>query len=497
MNNFGSVILLSALALAPAAHAQERAPLGEQQVVALAMDNQPAIKLALTQLESARWSVVGERARYAPSVVLDGSYTQAVNLRPGFTQDIIKTTEKRFDAAAELRKPLVWGTQLSLRQSGSWYEQTSNQSLGAAVAGKLGPAYLVATRLQLTQPLLRGRGREVGEAELRAAMAQRDQAQEARDRVASELLRDVLTAYWELWYAHRNVQIEEQALGVSRRQRDDAQARVASGTLPAADVLSFDTGVAQRQETLLAANTERIRREHELRRLLGLVESQQTLTVPSEEARIPEPLDAATAEREALGGSRRLRELKARVALARIQARTADDPLRSRLDLDAYGQVQGLGNDDAGEAFEQYAKFKAVGAFVGLTYEAPLDSRARKATAARARLAVESAEHELAQARDQELSEVRIALDRQAAERERLILVESTVSIAEKQLAAEQARYATGSSTSLAVLEAEDAVRGARLRVARSHADLLQISLQLEHATGRLLARYAADLPVP
>jgi outer membrane protein len=497
MNKLRSFIMLVVLGLAPSVQADPAVPVGEPQVVALAMKNQPAIALALTDLETARWTVIGERARYAPSVVLDGSYTSSVNLRPGFTQDTVKTTEKRFDAGAELRKPLVFGTQLSLRQSGSWYEQTSNQSLGAAVAGKLGPAYLVTTRLSLTQPLLRGRGREVGEAELRAALAQRNQAQEARDRVASELLRDVLTAYWELWYADRNVQIEEQALAVSRRQRDDAQARVTSGTLPAADVLGFDTGVAQRQEALLTARTDRVRREHELRRLLGLVEGQQTLTVLTEDARIPELLDAEAAEREALSGSRRLRELRARVELARIQARTADDPLRSRLDLDAYGQVQGLGNDDVGDAFEQYAKFKAVSAFVGLTYEAPLDSRARKASAAKARLAVEGAEQELAQARDQELSELRIALDRQTAERERLVLVEGTVAIAEKQLAAEQARYATGSSTSLAVLEAEDAVRSARLRVARSHADLLEISLQLEHATGRLLARYAADLPVP
>jgi outer membrane protein TolC len=508
--------LALAMCLAGAAHAE--APLGEQQVVALALDNQPALKMALTDLETARWSVIGERARYAPTVKLDGSYTRNAipqltrgssvpNLSGGTTMippGVLTTIQQRVDTGAELRKQLVFGTQLSLRVASYWLKsQSSNPYVGAAgvggsfiQGGTLGPGWGVLTKLQLTQPLLRGRGREVGEAELRAALAQRTTAQEARDRVASELLRDVLTAYWELWYADRNLQIEQQALAVAERQRDEAQARVSSGTLPAADVLSFETGVAQRQEALLTARTDRVQREHELRRLLGMVENPKAMSVLAEDARIPEPMAVADAEREALAGSRHLRELRSRLELARIQARTADDPLRSRLDFDSYVQVQGLGNQDRSDALQQYAGFEAVSAFVGLTYEAPLDTRARRAAAAKARLAVEGAEAELAQARDQELSDLRIALERQAAERERLALVEGTVAIAERQLQAEEARYATGTSTSLAVLEAEDAVRSARLRVARSHADLLEISLSLEHATGRLLSRYATDLPV-
>jgi outer membrane protein TolC len=508
------LLLVLALLFASTARAEEAHGVSEQDVVSMAMQNQPSLKLALTQLESARWSVIGERARYAPTVVLDTGYTRTAN--PQLTRrltiagnpplvidgDVITSVNQRFDAGAQLQKQLVYGTVLSLRVAGGWQKTVTAGSIGAGATpgaftqgGTLGPGYGVLTRFQLTQPLLRGRGREVGEAELRAAMVQRNQAQEARDRVASELLRDVLTAYWELWYADRSVDIETQARTLAERQRDEARARAQIGTLPAADVLAFDTRVAQRAESVLTAQNERRRREHELRRLLGQVDSPRGLSVVSVEARIPEPVPAADAERDALEGSGRLRELRARVTLAQLQARTAEDPLRSRLDLDSYVQVQGLGNDDVGDAFQMYGDFEAVSAFVGLTYEAPLDDRARRSSAARARLAVDAAEHELAQARDVELSELRVALDRQSVERERLALVEQTVQIAEKQLAAEQARFATGSSTSLAVIEAEEAVRNARLRVARTHADLLLVSLQLEHTTGRLLARYASSLP--
>ena len=41
------------------------------------------------------------------------------------------------------------------------------------------------------------------------------------------------------------------------------------------------------------------------------------------------------------------------MTVAEVQARTATDATRSRLDLDAYLEARGLGNDDAGAAFAQ------------------------------------------------------------------------------------------------------------------------------------------------
>lgn len=451
----------------------------------------------MNELERARWSVIGEQARYAPTLVLDSSYSRQANPQPNRSGgDININKNQSVELGSELRKQTVYGTTLSLRVAGDWQKYEFNQIAGLppdVTLPELPDTWGFTTKLQLTQPLLRGRGREVGEAELRAARAQRNQAEQARDRVASELLRDVLTAYWELWYADRAVQIEEQSRAVSQRQRDEARARAQTGTLAAADVLTFETQLAQRDEALLTAKGERMRREHELRRLLGLVEKPSALAVIAEEARVPDPLPPEIAEKEALEESRRIRELKAQVELARIQARTAADPLRARLDLDSYIQVRGLSNDDVPKALQMYGGFEAVSAFLSLRYEQPLDGRQYRAAAARARIAVEAAEEQLTQGRNEELSALRIALDQQFLLRDRLALLDQTVQLAEQQLKAEQARFVTGTSTPLQVVQAEDAVRAARLRVARTQADLLSVSLNLEHATGRLLTRYASE----
>jgi len=55
---------------------------------------------------------------------------------------------------------------------------------------------------------------------------------------------------------------------------------------------------------------------------------------------------------------------------------------------------------------------------------------------------------------------------------------------------AEQARLSTGASTPLIVVEAEENLRSAELRVARARADLMQTSLKIDHLTGALLLRH-------
>ena len=176
--------------------------------------------------------------------------------------------------------------------------------------------------------------------------------------------------------------------------------------------------------------------------------------------------------------------------LADTQARTASDPLRSRLDLEAYVQAEGLGNDDVGDAAEGAVTGEAISAHIGLVYETPFSSTRRNAEAARARIAVDAARAQLDAAKLAVASEIDIALAENSAGGERLALAERTVEIARAQLTAEQARLATGATTPLTVVEAEEDLRSAELRVARARADLMQTSLTIDHLTGALLARH-------
>jgi outer membrane protein len=493
---------------APRARAQDSA-LSVRGVVSTAKRNNPTLKAAMLRYESASWDVFGKEALYDPVLQIDGSAAQLATANVSSSSVRINRV-RRADLGAQLSKHLLWGTDLSLRVSGYALKSEFTNSMPQGMAGSVlipmgltslfglgsyGPVYAFVAKATLKQPLWRGRGRDVGEASLRASRLSQTQQEHTRDRVGSELLRDLLTAYWEFWYADAAVAIQVQSQAVARWQRDDAQARVNSGSLAPAEVLTFDTQVATRDEDVLGARTERERRAHELARLLGTNEHEGVYG-----SVIDEPLADSSVhtfarelvEQRALSESAEIHERASAAELARVQQKTAEDPKKPRLDLDSYVQTQGLGNRSVSDAAGQFVGGDVLSAFVGLTYEAPVRDRQRRAEAAKARLSTEVAEQQLREVRQRVLSEVRSALDREAAGRERVALAERTSGIAERQLAAEQARYASGSSTSLAVLEAEDRVRAAKLRLARARADLVESALIIEHLTGELLDRYAS-----
>lgn len=485
-----------------------------REVVGTAQQHSPQLKASLLELDSAQWDVFGEEGRYEPVLLADASATQTVS--PTVLAGVRLNRSRRVDTGLELRKHLLAGTDLSLRLSGStqWINITSTSigggtspgmgglggmaGMGSPVSvsggtffGDFGPIYGLSAKLTLKQPLWRGRGTDVGEALLREARAQKTASEHTRDRVSSELLRDVLTAYWELWYAEAAVDIQLHSQAVAKKQRDDAAARAASGSLAEADVLTFDTQVATREEQLVDARAERERRSHELARLLGNNEREPSLGSPADEPVARVALAPELVEQRALQNSALLQERVAALELARVRRKTADDPSKPRLDLDSYVQVQGLGNESVRDAAKQFVTDDVVSAFVGLTYEAPLRDRVRRAEAARARIAVQVAEEQLREARGAIVAEVRSALVREAAARQKVSLAEQTARIAERQLAAEQARYQSGSATPLSVLEAEDKVRSAQLRLSRARADLTESGLVIENLTGELLANYA------
>jgi outer membrane protein TolC len=66
-------------------------------------------------------------------------------------------------------------------------------------------------------------------------------AARALERLRSALARDVLTAYYELWYATRALEIDRASLALVQQQDREAAARVEAGALSPVEVLTFQT----------------------------------------------------------------------------------------------------------------------------------------------------------------------------------------------------------------------------------------------------------------
>ncbi|MFT3924737.1 MAG: TolC family protein [Myxococcales bacterium] len=520
------LLTLSSGGAAQRVHAQDSVtgkPLFEADVVRLTAEHNPQLKVALLQADSARWDALGLEAQYATVIAVDASATQtrtpmvsraistsatsttpttpsmdmnaaqAVNPYASFTKGtpiLAISGQRRADAGAELRKHTLWGADITLRVAPSVIQTfTDKRIFSSNVPGWSSPQYGGLVKLSLKQPLIRGRGRAVNEAQLLQARVQRDNQEYSRDRVASEVLRDALTAYWELWYAGNSVAIEEQSRETALKQRDEAAARAATGSLAPVEVLAFDTQVATRDEAILNARLAYKQRELELLQKLGTIGEVPLGALRAESEPVASLPARDVSERAAMAESAELKGLFSSLQLAQLQEQTATNQYRAKLDFDTYIQAQGMLYNPPGSD-PWLSQFNAVSGYVGLSFEAPVNRRRERAEGNKARLATEVAEQNLREGKQRIVAQIGSLHEKGRSGEEAVALAERTLGIAKQQLAAEQARYATGTSTAIQVLEAEDKVRNAQLRVARLRADFIESVLSIEHYTGQLLARY-------
>ena len=361
-------------------------------------------------------------------------------------------------------------------------------------ASLLGPSspdgYAVAGRASISQPLLRGAGTSVGELELRSARVGRSVAERAERRVTSQLVRDVLLAYWELWFAGEAARIDESALELARRQESEAQARVAQGALARTDVLTFSTRVAELEESVVAAGIQRTQRSLELARLMGSGDPAAGELVATA-APPPPGRTASRADIEAAlrGGSVELAELEQQVRLARTRAEIAGDAGRPRLDLEGFVESQGV-SERVPRAFARAGQMSFITAHVGLVFELPLDDSRKNAERASAILSVRLAEQNLKAARDRIAADAVLVVANEAAAEQRLSLAQRTMALAKQTSDAERARFEFGQSIAIQVQQAEEDLRRAQLRVARARVDLVETQVVVSHLGGRLLEKY-------
>jgi outer membrane protein len=487
--------------------AQTPASLSERDVVAVAVANNPSLHVALLRAQQSRYNLSAEQALYVPIFDASAGYTHAqtpslvgrsvttADAAGGMTTTIVPdtrvTTSDSLDLGAGLTKPFAYGTVLGASVAA---QRSSRASLEqAALFGANGPGYSILARLSASQPLLRGAGTDVGLASLRQAKLTLSANQIAAQQTASQLLSQVVSAYWELWYAAEVVRIDEASRELSRIQEEQARQQVASGALAPASALPYATQVAVLEETVLSAQTDVRERELGLAQLLGRpaeVGANWRAGDAPEPELADDPGEAATLA-EALQNSYTRRQLQAQLAIIQDQLKVAGDPLRPRLDLDGYVQAQGLGNARVPPAFEQFGKLEAVSAHVGLTFQMPITDARRSAQIQSATLAAHIAQKQIEQDELETRGAVASALARRRAARDRLLLSTQTESVARRQAEAERARFLAGGSIAITVQQAEDAYRQAQLRLQRARVDLVLADLSLLTLRGRLLSRYA------
>jgi outer membrane protein TolC len=495
------VLLFAALLLlaTPAAQAQTAAlppasagtgglPLLE--AVRMALTRDPNISIEQARLRSSEGALLSASGRFDPELTTRLTQTAADDPLTELASRESRTLENVFGLTQEFRTGFSIAPALTLRRSDDVTAGTGAVNLGTLA-------------FNLRQPLLRGRGRAVVAAGERSA--ERGVAASRLDLRHTTALRvlDVVTRYWTLAAAARNLAILRQSEASSRLLLDNTRKLIAADVTPAAELVQVEANLAAKQSAGEGGERALFQSRQDLGREIGLTPAEiAALPLPSDPlprlaaVAVPPPEAADRFVQGALARRADLAAARERLAGGEILATAAGDAVRPQLDLVLAPSYTGfVAGDDAGSFFSPlYSNVPGASVAVGFNLSWPTANRRARGDLAQARALREEGELAVDLVAKQIGADVPAALEAVASSARQLAKAEEAVGLFERAVDNEEKKLAAGTSTLLDVISQRDRLTAAQQGQVSAHLALALALVRLRFETGTLLAGESGEV---
>lgn len=350
---------------------------------------------------------------------------------------------------ASLSKRFTTGTEMELGWSNSRFDTD-------AFGLRINPSYDSKVELGVSQPLMRGWGKDIQTGEVTAAQTELSAASYQVDSTAADLAALVKQGYWNLVFAWQDIEVKRLSVTLAQKLLDETVAKISAGTLAEVEIYQPQSEVTRREEDLIAAE-----------RAIGVADDELKLLVNSNDWLTPfapvdlprtEPVQLApeTILARALTNRPDLKAAELNENATRIRQTLAEDDLRPSLDV--VGRV-GYGGLDKGygDALEAAVEDPDTNWQVGLNLTVPLDNSAAKGALQQARAIHSQAKTSKQLLKLQVTKSVRTTVRDVQLAIKAMEATRKTSLATRKRLEAEQAKFDAGRSTTLDVLIAQEA----------------------------------------
>jgi len=371
----------------------------------------------------------------------------------------------------------------------------------------LNPAYNSGLTFSLSQSLLRGFGTDVTRAQIEVARRSKDISRVQFEQVVITTVQAVESAYWNLIYAIDNLKVKQHSLKLAQELLDQTRTRVRIGTSAPIDIVQSEATVASREVDIIVAENQVENAADLLKDLMGFEnpEDWKSRIVPTdslEATTTSANLDQSIAE--ALERRPDLRQMELETEINQINVLSARNAVLPQLDLGLNygfagvggtqtivdpntGQVIGAIPGGWDDALSQISKRDFNQWSAGLSFSYPLGNTAARATLAERRFALASAKQNTALTQQRIILEVRDAVRGLDASAKGIAAAVKARELAERNLDAEQKKYANGMSTAFQVVKIQDDLASAQAAELQARVYYRQAEAVYRTAVGSLL----------
>lgn len=445
-----------------------------------------SIQRIAPQIASAQ--TLSARGIFDPNLQLQIQYGTSANQIDANTDTVSYTQTSLNQLSLSQLTPL--GTQLSLNVNSA----STQTSFNGAFA-----QYSSVSGLSLTQPLLRGFGTDITEAQIRISLHGEASADAEFQLQLEQIISTVVSAYYEMLYARDNLKAQETSLDLAQHLLEDNQLRVKIGTMTPLDISQATAAAASRRDSVLQARQTLSEEENALKRLISddFAAMAGKKIVPMDKP--SEDLTSKPALRDmaaALENRPDYREAIEQAEQKKIQLVFSQNQILPQLNLNASYGYGGLGTN-FGDSIVRLTRANAPQWFVGMSMQVPIGDRTAVGQRNTARLQKAEALLQLKKLEQDILVQVNNASNRVKTNQERVGVSRTASEYAENALVAEQKKLNAGTTTTFTVLQMQRDVTIAKTNELRAVADLHESEVDLFRVEGITLKVYHVVLDHP
>ena len=384
-----------------------------------------------------------------------------------------------------------------------------------ATSSEINPFHSPSTSVTLTQPLLRGRGRDVNLRFIRIANINRKVSRLLFEQQVLDTIYGISRIYFDLVSLGENIAVKQEALRAAQKLRQDDADQVVQGTLAPIELTRASALVSSSEFDLAQAQGVYRQEEVILRNLLTRFSSPVFAAsfseiVPTDPIVVPDVPPRLNVEALVQQGLARRPDL----AQARLQVQANQTNLQGSRNqvlpqLNLYGNVQTRGTSEAsyeplgspGTGASTIPQNLALGGLRtstiyqgGIQLTLPIRNRIAASDAARDTIQLRQSQARTEKLGDQAREEIETALIALETAFSAYKAASTSRVYQERLLDAERDKLAAGQSTNLLVVQNQTYLAQARSTEIAARSNWVKAEIELDHATGTLLEKNSIQL---